>query len=290
MKGIVLAGGSGSRLIPLTLGVNKHLLPVHDKPLIYYPLATLMLAGIRDIAIVCRQEDLSGFVRLLGDGSSLGLNLTFVHQDAPLGIAHGLLVGRAHAEGHRVCLILGDNVFAGRGLGESLGGFASGDHADIFAHRVADPRPYAVVELDGAGRPMAIEEKPANPRSALVVPGLYFFPPDCFDLASQLPPSPRGEFEVTDLNRTYLELGRLDVTVLPRGTTWFDAGSTNTLIDCSAFVRVTEDRQAQKLGCVQEVAWRQGWISSEELLELAQQFRGSPYSSYLVDLLEDETH
>lgn len=287
MRGIILAGGTGSRLHPITYALSKQLVPVYDKPMIYYPLSTLMLAGIRDVLVITTPDEADQFVRLLGDGSSLGITIEYAVQPAPDGLAQAFLIGEEHIRGDQVCLVLGDNIFHGEGLGTRLRRFDGLDGAAVFGYRVADPSAYGVVEFDQAGRAISLEEKPARPRSSFAVPGLYFYGDDVVERARLLQPSARGELEITDLNRTYLEEGRLHVEVLPRGSAWLDTGTFDGLNDASNFVRTVESRQGTKIGAPEEVAWRMGYITDEDLVLWAKQLRKSGYGDYLLGLLED---
>ncbi|HTY72110.1 MAG TPA: glucose-1-phosphate thymidylyltransferase RfbA [Actinomycetes bacterium] len=287
MRGIVLAGGTGSRLSPLTRGVSKQLLPVYDKPMVHYPLSTLMAAGIREVVVITTADDAAAFRRLLGDGSELGMRLEYAVQERPDGLAQAFLIAADFLDGAAAALVLGDNVFHGPGLGTSLAQLTDPPGGHVFAYRVADPSSYGVVEFDPDGRVLSIEEKPARPRSSYAVPGLYFYAADVVDIARTITPSARGELEITDVNERYRREGRLAVTVLPRGTAWLDTGTFDSLHDAGSFVRTLEDRQGLKVGCVEEVAWRNGWIDDDALRELALPLRPSGYGTYLLGLLEE---
>lgn len=289
MKGIILAGGAGSRLHPMTTAVSKQLMPVYDKPLIYYPLTTLMLAGIREILIITTPRDQPAFQSLLGDGERWGLDLSFAVQDQPRGLADAYRVGADFVDGGPSALILGDNLFygheAGRVFARAADTLDAQRGAVVFSYRVSDPRRYGVVELDGQGRPLSIEEKPADPRSPWAVTGLYIYDGQAPELAARLQPSARGELEITDLNRAYLEQGRLGVERLGRGFAWLDTGTPDSLLDAAAFVRTLEQRQGFKIACPEEVAWRMGWIDAAQLARLAEGFGGADYGAYLRGLL-----
>ena len=286
MRGIILAGGTGSRLHPITLGISKQLVPVYDKPMIYYPLTTLMLAGIRDVLVITTPHEADAFVRLLGDGSQFGISLSFAVQPSPDGLAQAFLIGEKHIEDDDAALVLGDNIFYGSGLGATLRRFSHIDGAAVFGYQVADPSAYGVVEFDKDRRAISLEEKPAHPRSNYAVPGLYFYDNDVVARAKTLKPSPRGELEITDLNRLYLEEGRLQVEVLQRGTAWLDTGTFDSLNDASNFVRTIEGRQGTKIGSPEEVAWRMGFLNDDELAERAEPLVKSGYGAYLLDLLK----
>jgi glucose-1-phosphate thymidylyltransferase len=285
MKAIVLAGGTGSRMFPLTGAVNKHLLPVYDKPLIFHPISTAMLAGARDIALVVRSEHLGAFQALLGDGAAFGICLTYVVQDEPLGIADAMLRCEEACESQETLLILGDNILHGPLLGESLRDRVSKVNATIFSYQVSDPREYACVEIDAFGQPTSLIEKPLKARSGLAVPGIYFLPPDAFQIARSLRPSSRGELEITDLNNVYLHEGRLVVVPLPRGTAWIDAGSPDALNDASNYVRLLQQRQGLPIACPEEIALTNGWLGREELLRRIATFPGTAYSQMLDEVL-----
>ncbi len=286
MKGIILAGGSGTRLHPITLGVSKQLIPVYDKPMVYYPLSTLMLAGIRDILVVTTPHDAPFFERLLGDGSQFGVSLTFAVQPSPDGLAQAFTIGADFIGDDKVALVLGDNLLYGPGLGTQLKRYADVDGGAIFAYWVSEPSAYGVVEFDGDGRAVSLEEKPAVPRSNYAVPGLYFYDNDVVGIARELRPSPRGEYEITDVNRAYLEAGKLQVEVLPRGTAWLDTGTFDQMSDAGDYVRTMERRTGLRIGVPEEVAWRQGFLTDDELRERAGRLVKSGYGTYLLEILE----
>jgi glucose-1-phosphate thymidylyltransferase len=287
VKGIILAGGSGSRLYPLTLAVSKQLCPVYDKPMVYYPLSTLMLAGLREILVITTPEDESGFVRLLGDGAQFGIRISYATQPKPEGLAQAFLIGRSFVGEDAVALALGDNLFYGHGLPEMLQRAASrAAGATVFAYRVLDPERYGVVEFDGKGRAIGLEEKPKAPRSSYAVTGLYFYDNRVLDIAAALKPSPRGELEITDVNRAYLETGDLHVELLGRGMAWLDTGTHEALLMASNFIQAIEARQGLKIACPEEIAHKAGWISAADVTRLANQMK-SDYGRYLLRMLED---
>lgn len=286
MRGIILAGGSGTRLYPITMGISKQLLPVYDKPMIYYPLTTLMMAGIRDILMITTPHDAPGFHRLLGDGSQFGINLTYAVQERPDGLAQAFVVGADHIGSDSVALILGDNIFYGPGLGTRLSRFQSVDGGAVFAYWVANPSAYGVVEFDAGGMAVSLEEKPATPKSHYAVPGLYFYDNDVVEIARGLKKSARGEYEITEVNQVYLNRGRLAVEVLARGTAWLDTGTFDSLLDAADFVRTLELRQGLKVSIPEEVAWRLGWIDDEQLAQRGRSLVKSGYGNYLLELLD----
>lgn len=286
MKGIILAGGSGTRLHPITLAVSKQLVPVYDKPMIYYPLSTLILAGIRDILIITTPHDAEQFQRLLGDGSRFGVNLSYVQQPSPDGLAQAFTLGAEHIGNDTVALVLGDNIFYGQGMGTQLRRYANVDGGAVFGYWVKDPKAYGVVEFDQDGMAVSLEEKPEHPKSNYAVPGLYFYDNDVVEIARKLKPSDRGELEITDVNKTYLERGKLQVEVLRRGTAWLDTGTFEDLSDASNFIRTVENRQGLKVGAPEEIAWRSGFLTDEELRERAEPLVKSGYGAYLLGLLE----
>ncbi|CAM3394064.1 glucose-1-phosphate thymidylyltransferase [Mycobacterium intermedium] len=286
MRGIILAGGSGTRLHPITIGISKQLLPVYDKPMVYYPLSTLMMAGIRDILVITTPHDAAGFRRLLGDGSQFGINLSWVTQESPDGLAQAFVLGADHIGNDSVALVLGDNIFYGPGLGTSLDRFQNISGGAVFAYWVANPSAYGVVEFDADGKAVSLEEKPEKPKSHYAVPGLYFYDNDVIAIAKGLKKSARGEYEITEVNQTYLNQGRLSVEVMARGTAWLDTGTFDSLLDASDFVRTLELRQGLKVSVPEEVAWRRGWINDDELEQRARALLKSGYGGYLLELLE----
>lgn len=285
MKGILLAGGTGSRLHPITLGISKQLTPVYDKPMIYYPISTLMLAGIQDILIITTPQDQEQFQRLLGDGSQFGVNFSYTVQPSPDGLAQAFVLGEEHIGQESAALVLGDNIFYGPGLGNQLRKYTDVDGATVFGYQVSNPTAYGVVEFDEDFRAVSIEEKPEKPKSNYAIPGLYFYDNQVVEYAKSIKPSPRGELEITDLNRIYLEQSKLQVEVLPRGTAWLDTGTFDSLADASNFIRTVQARQGLSIGAPEEIAWRMGWIDDARLEELAQPLLKSGYGTYLLGLL-----
>ena len=285
MKGIILAGGTGTRLHPITQGVSKQLVPVYDKPMIYYPLSTLMLAGIRDILVITTPHDAPAFQGLLGNGDQFGINLTYKTQPSPDGLAQAFTLGADHIGDDSVALVLGDNIFYGPGLGSQLQGFENVDGGAVFAYWVSNPEAYGVVDFDADGNAVSLEEKPLEPKSNWAVPGLYFYDNDVVEIARSLEPSARGEYEITDINARYLAQGKLSVRVLPRGTAWLDTGTFDSLLDAGNFVRTVEQRQGLKIAAPEEIAWRQGFIGDEELRARAVKLQKSGYGDYLLEIL-----
>jgi glucose-1-phosphate thymidylyltransferase len=288
MRGLILAGGTGSRLHPVTLGVSKQLVPVYDKPMIYYPLSTLMLAGIRDVLLITSPHEADAFVRLLGDGSRFGISITYATQPRPDGLAQAFTIGADFIGTEPSALILGDNLFYGSGFGRQLSRFSEVEGATVFAYRVSDASAYGVVEFDADGRAISLEEKPEHPRSNYAVPGLYFYDNDVIEIARNLQPSPRGEYEITDISQHYLDQGRLNVEVLERGFAWLDTGTFDSLYDAGNFIRTLEHRQGLKVGSPEEVAWRQGFLTDDELRQRAEPLVKSGYGSYLLGLLDEQ--
>jgi glucose-1-phosphate thymidylyltransferase len=284
MKGIILAGGSGTRLHPLTLAVSKQLMPVYDKPMIYYPLSVLMMAGINEILIISTPHDLPHFKRLLGDGKNLGCTFSYAEQAVPNGLAQAFVIGADFIGNDKVALILGDNIFYGSGLGTLMQQYKDPTGGVVFAYHVSDPERYGVVEFDNNMKAVSIEEKPAHPKSNYAVPGLYFYDNDVIKIAKELKPSPRGEYEITDVNKQYLEAGKLKVGILDRGTAWLDTGTFASLMQAGQFVQVIEERQGLKIGCIEEIAYRMGFINKEQLHELAKPLLKSGYGTYLMSL------
>ena len=285
MKGIVLAGGTGSRLWPITWGVSKQLLHVYDKPLIHYPISTLMLAGIREILVITTPQDQESFIRLLGDGERYGVSFSFLTQESPDGLAQAFLIGERFIGRDSCALVLGDNIFYGDGLGTQLKEILNVDGAHIFAYKVKDPERYGVVEFDQHGKVFSIEEKPQTPKSSFAIPGLYFYDNQVVEIAKSVKPSARGELEITSVNQAYLNLGKLRTTILARGTAWLDTGTFESLNSASSFIQIIEERQGQKVSCLEEVAWRNGWISDSELAARADEYKSSPFATYLRGLL-----
>jgi glucose-1-phosphate thymidylyltransferase len=287
MRGIILAGGSGTRLHPITQGVSKQLLPIYDKPMIYYPLSLLMMAGIKEVLVISTQDDTPNFQRILGDGSRIGISIKYAIQPSPDGLAQAFLIGEEFIGNEKVSLVLGDNIFYGSGLGTALKSNRDVNGAHIFAYHVGNPSEYGVVEFDDRNQVISIEEKPAKPKSNFAVPGLYFYDNSVIEVAKSIKPSARGELEISSVNEHYLERGALSVTVLDRGTAWLDTGTVDSLMAAGEFVQVVEKRQGWKIGCIEEVAWREGLISDDHLLEIAKPLQKSGYGNYLINLLNN---
>ncbi|WOQ68820.1 glucose-1-phosphate thymidylyltransferase RfbA [Microbacterium limosum] len=289
MRGIILAGGTGSRLHPITQGISKQLVPVYDKPMIYYPLSTLILAGIQDILVITTPQDAEQFQRLLGDGSRFGVSISYVSQPSPDGLAQAFILGESHIGNDSVALVLGDNIFYGQGMGTRLRQYSTLEGGVVFGYWVDDPMAYGVVEFADDGRVVSLEEKPAQPKSNYAVPGLYFYDNDVVEIAKNLRPSPRGELEITDVNKAYLDRGTLKVEILPRGTAWLDTGTFDSLAEATDFIRTVEKRQGLSIGCPEEVAWRLGFLTDDELRARAAELSKSGYGAYLLKALQQGT-
>jgi glucose-1-phosphate thymidylyltransferase len=287
VKGLILAGGTGSRLWPITLGNSKQLVPIYDKPMVYYPISTLMMAGIRDVLVITTPEHASLFRALLGDGSAWGMNIAFAVQESPDGLAQAFIIGEEFAAGDSMALALGDNIFHGSGFEQAFPQVTNFEGGHIFAYPVPDPERYGVIEFDDSGKALSIEEKPQHPKSRFAIPGLYFFGPDVVDIAKSIEPSARGELEITSVSEHYMREGRLQVSVLDSGTMWFDTGTVDSMMDASEYVRAVERRTGAKIACPEEIAWRQGWITSEQLDAIARPLEKSGYGSYLLGLVKN---